>query len=115
MWIISNEQLNAISNSMRDEFEKMAYCVLSKDDSTKYLCKDSIKTNIHLQINRAIEYNILSDECVLQFIRLSFRHPVMQEENFDKLSNEIFSDSDKNEQEKIEILGTYLSSYTPER
>lgn len=115
MWTISEHQLIAISNSMRDEFEKRVYCVLSKDDSIKYLHKENIKMNIHSQINRAIKYSILSDECVIQFIRLSFMYPVMQEEKFDELSNELFFGCDKNEQEKIEILTTYLSSYTLKR
>jgi GTP1/Obg family GTP-binding protein len=107
MWTISNEQMKNISNSMRSEFERRAYYVLSKEDSTNEMEVEKIKHNIHEQMDKVIRYKIKDENLAIQFIRLSFEHPALQTEKWEEsLENELLES--ENESEKIEILTNYL-------
>ena len=109
MWTITDEQLRNISNTMRSEFEKRAYFVLSKEDCTKELSDDFVKQNIHTQMERVIKYNIKNEELAIQFIRLSFEYPVLQNETWDEFIEQKLLGNENDENKKLEVLTDYLS------
>lgn len=79
MWIISNKQLDGISKSMREEFEKRAYYILSKEECTIGLDAQKIRKNINEQMDRLIESKITDEDLALNHIRLSFKYPALED------------------------------------
>jgi hypothetical protein len=115
MWTITDEQLTKISQSMREEFEKRAFYVLSKENCTTNILERDIRQNISKQMERIMRYNITNEEYAIEFIRLSFIHPILQEQKWDEfLEKELFND-EKSNSEKIEILSNYTSVYSTKR
>jgi len=109
MWTITDKQLRNISSTMRSEFEKRAYFVLSKEDCTKELSDDFVKQNIHTQMERIIKYNIKDEELAIQFIRLSFEYSILQNEEWDESIGQELLSNENDENKKLEILADYLS------
>lgn len=104
MWIISDKQLERISNSMREEFEKRIYCVLSKEKIINALSENEIKSNISNQLDKAIQYNFTSEEQIFQFIRLSFEYPKLQTENLGRSIHIILSSNDDQNNKIVKLV-----------
>jgi hypothetical protein len=108
MWTITDKQLMQISQSMRAEFEKRVFYVLSKDDCTKELTEEDVIQNIHQQTEYLIKYQITTEESALEFLKLSFLHPVMREAFFSEILHNVFLETE-DEQEKIDNLVIHLN------
>lgn len=78
MWTISEHQLIAISNSMRDAFEQRACFTMIKEYNN--FQESEIRKIIHKQTDKLVFYNINKEEIMMQFIRLSLEHPVLSAE-----------------------------------
>lgn len=97
MWTISEHQLIAISNSMRDEFEQRACFAIRKEINS--FPENEIRKIVHEQTDKIVLYDIGTEEVMMRFIRLSFEHPVLRmemlpEDMHDILSSE-FDDNTK--------------------
>jgi len=107
-WIITNEQLYNISNSMRLEFEKRAYYAISQEpECIKDISEEIVKHNIHQQTDYIIKHHITTETIALEFIKLSFLYPVMRSEKFSETLFDIFHEME-NEKDKMENLIIYL-------
>jgi hypothetical protein len=107
MWIITDKQLKAISNSMRIEFERRACFAMTKEIDN--LSEGEIKKIVHAQFDKMYLYGIGKEEAMMQFIRLSFEHPVLQEEILPEPLSEILL-ADEDSIAKIEKLSNQLKS-----
>jgi len=107
MWIISEEQLTAISHSMRSEFERRANVILSKEIA---LPEDELWQIIHTQTDKIANCNIDTENAKMQFLRLSFEYPVLQVETLPEPLNDILSSFD-DENTKMENLINQLKTY----
>jgi hypothetical protein len=107
MWTISNEQLQNISRSMREGFERRVFYALSKEKSTEGLIEENIRQNIHQQTDRLIRLKIKDEKLSLQFIRLSFENPALQADTWDESLEEALMQG-KDEAGKMEIFTNYL-------
>lgn len=107
MWIITNEQITAISELMRLEFEKRAFFIFQKEYGDN-ITEKKLKLNIHNQMERIIEYNIQDETIALQFIRLTFEHPMLQNNNWDSFLEDDLRDC-KDENQILSVVNNYLN------
>ena len=108
MWTITDEQLKNISDSMRLEFEKRAFYVLSREDCINGMSEDFVKQNIQKQTDRIVKYGIKDESLAMQFIRLSFEYSELQKEALkDSIHNILLFNEDSIV--KIKKLTNYLN------
>lgn len=110
MWIITDKQLEKISQAMRLEFEKRAYyaCKYLVAEQREYCSEEEIKQIIHLQTGKIMRYNIADEELSIEFIELSLKCPVLCTEIFDKKVDKLLLES-TNDSEKIDIIINYFN------
>jgi len=104
MWVISNKQFIEISQSIRDEFERRANFILSKEFAFP---KEKMQQIINKQIERTSDYNIDTENATMLFLRLSFEYPVLQTEILPKELNDLLL-SQYDENTKMENLVNQL-------
>ncbi len=87
MWIIDNQQMQKISESMRVEFEKRAHAELTKMFVQRKVLFDTnkLKEIIILQMENIIKYQITDENAAIEFIWLTINYeqlfiPEIQEE-----------------------------------
>lgn len=107
MWIISKEQLTAISNSMRKEFEQRAcFSIMQKGI---FLSKEEIQQIVYTQTDKIVQYNIDTEEAMMTFIHLSFKYPVLRAATLSEGVHEILS-SEFDDCTKIENMINLLKN-----
>jgi hypothetical protein len=106
MRIITEEQLTAISLSMRTEFERRACAVLSREIN---LPESELRQVIHAQSDKIANCNIDAEAAKMQFLRLSFEYPALRAETPPEPLNGILSSVD-DENTKMENLINHLNT-----
>jgi hypothetical protein len=106
MWTISKEQLTAMSVSIRSEFERRACFAMTKEKVN--LQENEIKRIVHLQAGKIKTYGFDKEKMMMQFIRLSFKYPVLRAETLPEPLHEILSSSDE-EDTKMKNLVNHLN------
>lgn len=107
MWTISKEQITAISASMRSEFERRAGFIVTKEKVN--LSEHEIKRVVHVQAEKIKAYHLDREKTMMQFIRLSFKYPVLQAETLPEPLYKLLSSPDE-EITKMENLVNHLNS-----
>lgn len=100
--------MEAISNSMRKEFEYRVYYLLEKDGVIDGYTQEETELLITRQTDYVIKYGIKDELLAVKFIELSFRYEEMREENFSNTLSALFEDIG-DESEKIERLIEHLN------
>jgi hypothetical protein len=107
MWTISDEQLKAVSASMRGEFERRACCAMERE--MREVPPHVIRHVVHIQTDQISTYNIGQEDSMMRFIRLSFEYPALQSETLPETVHNTLSSSE-DEYTRIEKLINLLKT-----
>lgn len=110
MWTITDEQLEKINQSMKEELENRIMFQLVKDE---HICKYSryyVQDTIHEQIELANSFEITREDLVKIFVEHSFKYRILREKGFDEKIMAILSSNHIDEVRKVQRLVNHLNS-----
>lgn len=109
MWTITNEQLERISKSMKQEFKDYAHFMLNEKCVQLNIHPEDFQTIIEKQIINIEKYSITEAECAIKLIELAMKFPVLNQEILPQQIEVIFN-SEMSQSEKINNIESILIS-----